>query len=285
LPSRTQETKNGTDAGSAEEPGESTLALSSAPILTKSSRSTEDVIRGSTNIPLSLDGRAQAKERGIQFARKGGIDLIYSSSLGRAVETAQFVHKANSKARFAETTRSLHPWHMGGYEGKPTMKVLPMMNDLILNHPDKMPPPAPGDSNSTNKTGETYHQFERRVMDFVGPGLKRYLMDPEQKILWVTHYRDLKLLQGWESAGFPQDLHIDRAEVIRKDGEPGQVSRLWATDIHETPEGMWGTWHLAKVNMESLDKLKGGIYIMRHGFTAWNAENPGGTQTESMRIN
>lgn len=61
----------------------------------KGSRSAEDVIRGSVNIPLSSFGREQARMRAIQFRRKGGVDNITSSSLSRAIDTAEAVHRAN----------------------------------------------------------------------------------------------------------------------------------------------------------------------------------------------
>lgn len=238
-------------------------------------RSGEDIVRGSTNIPLSDAGRMQARMRAAQFKRRGGVDTIISSSLHRAIETAQSVKDANPQASFKDVTAQLHPWHLGGLEGKPTMSILPQMNALITQYPDRMPPAPAQDSQSTDREGETFNQFRRRVFDYLGPLFQRYLAFPNQKILVVVHYRDKKLLQAWQKKGFPEDYSVDPMEVTRKDGEPGDVSLLYATDIKKQPSGNWGKWHLGGVKMDTPLPLRTGIYFMRHGFTAWNGENPG----------
>ena len=239
------------------------------------SRSSEDVIRGSTNIPLSKEGVAEAKERGIQFHRKGGVDYIASSSLHRAVETAQAVHQANPKSSFKEVTRQLHPWHLGCLEGQPTSKVLDQVNSLIVDYPDRVPGnPGPG-SMSTEKA-ESFNQFKKRFFDFLDGVIQRYLANPKQKILLVTHYRDLKLMQAWQKKGFPRDFSVDYPEVTRKDGKPGDVYTLQADNIHGTLHDNWADWTYHKIDMQSLNGLKNGIYLLRHGFTILNGENPSG---------
>lgn len=240
----------------------------------KGARSGEDIVRGSTNIPLSAAGRDQAVERAIQFKRKGSIDSIISSSLNRAVQTAEAIKEINPKAMFSEVTAALHPWYLGGLEGQPTNSILPQMNALILQYPDRLPPQPAADSQST-EPGQTFNQFCRRVFNYLGPVFQRYLAFPQQKIVVIVHYRDLKLLQAWEANGFLRDYSVDRKEVVRKDGEPGDVWLLCATEITKQLSGNWGKWHFSKVNMESMDSLQNGIYFMRHGYTEWNAENPG----------
>ena len=241
---------------------------------TGQSRSTEDVIRGSTNIPLSAEGVQEAKERGIQFARKGGVDSIIASSLHRGVETAQLVHKANPKSSFKEVTRQLHPWHLGCLEGQPTSKVLDQMNSLIIDYPDRVPSNPPPGSMST-EPAESFNRFKTRFFDFLGGVIQRYLANPKQKILLVTHYRVLKLMQAWQKEGFPQDFHIDHKEVTRKDGVPGDAWILQAHNIHGTLHDNWSDWTYRKLDMESLDKIPDGIIFYRHGFTVLNGERPG----------
>lgn len=77
---------------------------------------------GSTETPLTDEGRAVAKQAGI-LARDLGIDLIVSSSMGRAVETAEII-ATEIDYPLEQILKSdlLVERHFGILEGKPFVK-------------------------------------------------------------------------------------------------------------------------------------------------------------------
>jgi broad specificity phosphatase PhoE len=77
------------------------------------------LLSGSTDTPLTGEGRRQARQAGI--AAKGlGIDLIVSSPLSRAHETAQTIAKEiGYPLKDIHTNQLLVERHFGELEGKP----------------------------------------------------------------------------------------------------------------------------------------------------------------------
>jgi uncharacterized phosphatase len=74
---------------------------------------------GITETPLTAEGRKQAKKAG-QSAKDLGIDLIVSSPLERALETAQIIAKEiGYTPAEIQTNKLLIERHFGEMEGKP----------------------------------------------------------------------------------------------------------------------------------------------------------------------
>ena len=81
---------------------------------------------GSTETSLTNDGRAQARKAG-QAAKALGIDAIVSSTMGRAVETAQIIAKEiGYPAENIHTSSLLIERHFGALEGQPYFPDLNM---------------------------------------------------------------------------------------------------------------------------------------------------------------
>lgn len=231
-----------------------------APPSFKELASGEDIIRGTSNIPLSPKGLEQAKLLGERFKAKGGIDHIISSDLHRAVQTANGIAKATG-AKIVDRTKQLQPWALGEIEGQPTKKVLDQINRYILKKPNVA---VPGKGPLSTSKGESFANFKRRTLNFVKEGLSELKANPQEKVVWVTHYRDLRLLESWIKKGAPSSLEIDAPHMAQKGDPPGSVHRLYCKD---------GKVTLDKVNMDSGEKLSPGIYVVRHGCTRFNGEN------------
>lgn len=223
----------------------------------KTQESGKDIIRGSTEIPLSDQGHQEAQELAKKFEQDDpAFTEVHVSPLGRAKQTAAPILDRIPNAQ-RNVSEHLAPWYNGANEGRPTKEVLPDMQDRIVNRPDE---PVPGMSPGSTKPGESFNSFKNRLLSGVHGQLARW--QPGQKILNITHYRDVKAMDAWVKAGAKPDLSIDAQEMIKKgDTHPGDLYRL-------DPQKM--TFEKAA------DTKQDGIYFARHGSTEWNEENKGG---------
>lgn len=248
-------------AGAVRSENPSVTPTSSGPVTpTKGvGESGEDIIRGSVNIPLSPAGERQARELADRAAAKGGFDSVTASELTRAQQTAELIARASGVP--LQTTDSLHPMYLGSMEGQPTSKVLDRINDFMVNHPND---PIPGRSENSTKDGESFNSFANRLTGFMQSEMKKWLGSPTKKFAYVTHFRDLRAIESWIQHGGkidPTDL-TDRGQ----DNEPGSVHRVYQKR---------GKWRIRPVDMASDAPFKPGVYVIRHGVTAFNGENPG----------
>lgn len=218
----------------------------------------EDIIRGSVNIPLSPAGEEQAHELAARVKAKGGFDSVTASELMRAQQTAKPIAKASGVT--LQTTENLHPMYLGSLEGQPTTKVLDKINEFMMNHPDE---PIPGRSENSTKDGESFNSFANRLTGFMAGQMEKWLQS-QDKAAYVTHFRDLRAVESWITNGGK----IDPKELtVRGQGnEPSSVHRIF-TDGDQ--------WKIEAVDMASDESFKPGVYIIRHGVTAFNGENPG----------
>jgi broad specificity phosphatase PhoE len=99
---------------------------------------------------LSDRGRQHAKALG-ERRRNDGIDAVYSSDLGRAVETAQIAFSGSEIPLFQD--RRLRECNYGRLNGRP----VPEIDVLRLDHVDV---PFPG--------GESYRDVVERTRSFLG---------------------------------------------------------------------------------------------------------------------
>lgn len=218
----------------------------------KTGSESQDVVRGSSEIPLSEEGRAQMSR--VSKKLKGQIDKIYCSDLGRAIESLAIVNSTNPRARIKAVTAKLNPWRLGGHEGQPTEKVLDDMLDRIANRPDV---PAPeGRGPLSTRDGESFNDFRQRALKCINHIVQKWT--PNERILIITHYRDIRVVCAWLENGAPKDLSIDSSEMCKKgDSEPGDLFRLNPAKMAQG---------LSKA--ESADEP--GVYLLRHGATEWN---------------
>lgn len=214
----------------------------------------EEMFRGSSDIPLAQQGREEA--HAVARATKGQFDVIYCSPLRRARETAAIVHDTNPKAPVRITT-ALEPWFLGHHEGqKVTEERIADLNRRIQEEPDEK---IPGKGPKSMGEGESFNDFKTPLLKHVQRLIGLY--DEDKKFLNVTHYRDIQCIKSWLKEGAPKDLGIDAKEMTRKgDQEPGALYRLEIPSLEFE---------------ESENAKEPGIYFLRHGATEWNAENSG----------
>ena len=83
-----------------------------------------DIVQGWRDIPLDADGRAQAAKLG-GFLKEHGVETVYTSSLKRALQTAQIAAKAAGVKVVSDP--ALRPWNLGEFAGHSSADVLPKL--------------------------------------------------------------------------------------------------------------------------------------------------------------
>jgi broad specificity phosphatase PhoE len=210
-----------------------------------------DKIRGSVDIPLNTEGLRVAAKMARRIKQAGGVDVIYSSPLKRSMQTAAKIAMLTGASIHPDN--DLKPWHLGKYEGQATKEVIHDINWFILNRPDvKMS----GKHDKSTEPGESFNDFRTRFLKAFS-GMKA---SESERLLIVTHYRCIKLLQSWFNVGAPPSFEVDAKEMVRKDGDPGTLYRV-------EPKGK--TFKLVELVPQKGDMVPG-IYVMRHSITDWN---------------
>jgi broad specificity phosphatase PhoE len=166
-----------------------------------------DRIRGHIDVPLSKEGRNEAKEDASLLANQG-IEVVYSSDLDRASDTAAVIAKSAGVDGVTELY-DLRPWKMGPeIEGKETTKVLPKIKKFVENE-DEIP-----------KGGESFAQFKHRFFAAIDDIKKKTF---GRTVCVVTHYRGVKALQArtdGDNIDVETFLHHD------EDDRPGSIHTL-----------------------------------------------------------
>lgn len=169
----------------------------------------DDRIRGWQDIPLNDSGVEDAEKAARALVGKN-VKKIYSSDLRRAEKTAHVI--GDKLGLLVDRDRALRPWNLGNLQGELTKSVLPEMNRLIENENE----PAPG--------GEPFGHFRVRFLS----DLRKHMKDPGGPSLLVTHYRNMKALEAWAKAGYPDDFHIDEKTMMSKGDDPGSIVAVYA---------------------------------------------------------
>ena len=169
----------------------------------------QDRIRGWTDVPLTDKGRQEAKVAGEKL-KKHNIEVICCSPLSRAHETAKIIGKIlNIKPVPIE---GLKPWDLGELTGTSTKEALPKIAEYVRKKADKKVP-----------EGESFNDFSNRAFE----GFKEAIEKADGKTLCiVTHHRDERLIRAWVKAGCPADHHIDLDLFLQKGDPPGGVIAL-----------------------------------------------------------
>jgi broad specificity phosphatase PhoE len=210
----------------------------------------KELFRGSWDLPLAQEGVEDAIRVG--EATKGVWDTIYHSNLGRTTRTAKCVQQFSPDAELIPTSK-LRPMHLGAIEGKEVnTERIRDMNEILRDTPSK---PLPGISSKSDEPGESLNSFRFRVLKF----LKKVEdeLKPNERILLVTHYRDIQLVKSYLSLAEPPDFGIDVEMLLKKGSQkPGDL--------------FWFDLENRSLNASD-DAKKKGLYLMRHGKTAANA--------------
>lgn len=174
----------------------------------------EDRIRGWVDVPLNDEGRKDA----VKAAKKlegTEIDLIFSSDLVRARETADIINKDHNVPII--DTMNLRPWNLGKFQGQVTDKVLHLINHHI-EHPDEVVP-----------DGESFAEFNKRYIGMLDHIIQLAIKSKEVIVI-TTHLRNLKLADGWVQNGMPDDHSVDPEVIITDEFSPGELYEIPIND-------------------------------------------------------
>jgi broad specificity phosphatase PhoE len=242
------------------------MERSTSPLQDAPTPGTGERFRGSSDLPLTPEGMEKGRQLAMKFARRGGLDEIMTSNLRRTQQTARMLSQY-THAPITYNGDGLQPWRQGYLEGQTiTPEKIALMNHLIKENGDEA---LPGRGPISTEDGESFNQFKDRTQDFLSKVIRASATDPHRKIGLVTHYRVKKLLESWMRKGMDPSGEIDRDEMIRHDASnnPGGVDRL-SIDQYAGPQ-------MSSVDMDSPQSLPGGIYIVRHERTPFNAPASG----------
>lgn len=165
-----------------------------------------DRIRGWKNVQLSEKGREEIEALAEKMT-DSGIELIVSSDLDRAAETARAV--AATTGATIELTKLFRPWDLGEWTGQESQVIHPKIADYATRKPDTM---VPG--------GESFNQFRYRVFR----GMREYMWrDPAKQMAVVTHHRDERLIQAWRAKGSPGNEAIDLNVMFQRGSCPAHA--------------------------------------------------------------
>jgi broad specificity phosphatase PhoE len=211
-----------------------------------------ELFRGSWNVCLDETGVEDALKLG--RATKNQWYKIYHSDLSRTTRTAKCIEKYNPDAELISTTK-LRPMHLGELESKEvTPERVKFMKDLCRKHPDRK---FPGLSPKSGEPGESFNDFKKRVLNFVikvESSIKSW-----EKVLLVSHYRNINLLRSWIDVGEPGDLSVN-IDMFNRKGPQEPGSMYWLNPDHRK-----------LFISDNADESKSGLWVARHGTTIANA--------------
>ncbi|MGA7382792.1 MAG: histidine phosphatase family protein [Terriglobales bacterium] len=135
----------------------------------------DERLRGWLDVPLDDEGLREAVTTAEQLAHYP-VEIIYSSDLRRARQTAEIVRR-HTRARVI-AAKELRPWNLGVFCGQRVREVVPFLNQLN-QFPDL---PAP--------SGESFHQFYGRYSTRLNE-LLALAEKSSRYIVAITHVRNL----------------------------------------------------------------------------------------------
>jgi len=184
----------------------------------------QDRIRGWADVPLTDQGRKEAKVAANKL-KQYDIEIIFCSDLSRAKETAEIIGKELDIK--PTSTKKLRPWNLGELTGTPTNDALPKIAEYVRKKANKKVP-----------DGESFDDFSDRFFK----GLHEIVEKADGKNLCVvTHHRDERILKAWVDAGCPADHKIDLDTFLQKGDPPGGVIVLKINEENLGGEGEVGS--------------------------------------------
>jgi len=213
----------------------------------------EKRISGSSNIPLNAEGEKLAKCLGKRLAEKGSLDVLISSPLRRAVQTADAIYNAAPKGTIyrSKPAPELQPWHLGDIEGKQPKDVKDLLKHYIT-HPDEVPSGKGADG----EPAESFNASARRQLGYETGIYQDFEDEPTLKIGMVMHSRGMELLRAYVDEGCPNDFtELDTEDLLHPD-DPEHASVL-----------RWHKDKIEEIDLEDDDPLKPGVYLILHSLT------------------
>jgi broad specificity phosphatase PhoE len=213
-------------------------------------------IRGTAPIPLTSKGEKQIKLAAELLKKLGGLQQLYHSDLKRCVQTAGIISDVMPGCPVIDLGSRLDPWHLGKFEG---MEVDKVRDDIqyYVYHPDEV---VPGTGFAA--PGESFDCFKIRFLSCLEVLYKRA---QTRKIGIVANYRTLTLSRAWAYAGANHDYDIVTAAMFDPTVTPGDILHICSN----TQPGCGVMTYTIDDNTH--ESLQDGLYIIRHGETAWNS--------------
>lgn len=177
------------------------------------------LLHGHRDSPLSATGRRQA-ELTAERLQTDRFDALYSSPLGRAMETASVLGKAVGLT--PEPLDGLKEMYYGCMEGKPNPPFEPDGTGPHLYRPLVML--------ILRLTGENLAHFFKRVKDTVHSVIEKHT---KSRLLIVTHWGVLSIIMATFLDNDPKRWR-----------EYGDWAACGVTEIHSKN----GKWHLVRLN-------------------------------------
>jgi broad specificity phosphatase PhoE len=164
----------------------------------------QDRIRGWLDVPLTDQGRKEAKIAAEKL-KKYKIEVIYCSDLSRAEETASIIGKILGIKH--TPSKKLRPWNLGKLAGTSTKEALPQIAKYVREKPQQKVP-----------EGESFEDFSDRAFEGIAEAINKA---KGENLCIVTHHRDERLLSAWNKAGQPANHKIDLDVFLQKGDKPG----------------------------------------------------------------
>jgi valyl-tRNA synthetase len=188
----------------------------------------EERSQGQPGAPLNETGRAQARATG-EMLKGEKIDLIISSDLSRAHETAEIIGKVNGVKEII-LDEALRERHFGEGEGMIIEERNAKYGDLFHSYDQSFP------------GGETFEEVERRAVAALHAHRKNYL---HKNVVIVAHGGTIRALQkhlrNIAVADFFNEIRgLDNAEAITL--EIGDPCPTCNHDLYEQDPDTLDTW-------------------------------------------
>lgn len=245
------------------------------------SQAPKGYVRGSADIPLSLNGQKQVQNLAQQISSKGGFDTLEGANLKRHVSTVRAISDANPSTQVYPPDQVWQSHALGEIEGQPHSSMTAALQKSLVENPDftnhSMGP-------QSTRPMESVNEFKER---FLGP-LEDKMNQLERaggKHAVVTSSTDIGLVASWlkknnglvDARPWGSAFDINNKTFLDKHENPGAVYRLAPNDQ--------GKWSMRAVDMNSAKPFDDGVYLVRHGETIWNkdAVNPKITERPSAR--
>jgi broad specificity phosphatase PhoE len=138
--------------------------------------------QGQADVPLNVHGRQQAMQIAKTLVSEN-ISAIYSSDLGRAIETAEAL--ARLKGLSVHIDRRLREIHQGDWQGLLITEIkarYARLFDERMKNPFEIAPPG----------GETVSQLKERILLAINEIIQKY---PQETVAVVSHGFALALLR------------------------------------------------------------------------------------------
>lgn len=214
----------------------------------------DELTRGDSDIPMDQQGREDIQEEAPQIAP---VSKIYHGPLDRTTETAEIISASQPNHPPLISVPDTEPWRLGALEGQPHAETKDYIERLMKQEPDT---PAPGIGPLSPYPGESHNQFVQRFLPAFQPVLNDYLSNPGERIMFVTHSRNLRVLDAWVQAGARPDYLIDQKALDNPVPDPGETLLM--------RRNAQGRFVITK------DDGGPGVVLVRHGETEWNEHEP-----------